>query len=656
MHCLTFKAALAASIAFALSLGVTVHAQSTSSSNGFATRINASAVTGSATYSRFIVRYNASAPTTAVAATQGASAAMARATKLQASLSSNTPSVSYKRTLATGAHLIATSRKLSASEAAAFMQSIASDPTVAYVQPDVMRRAIGISAPASFTPNDNYFAKYQTDYLPGDGTVTAAGNKVANWGGVNVTGAWDLADGTGITIAVLDTGIVKHADIDTSLGDAGYDFIADSFVSGRSTDGRVSGGWDLGDWTTGAPYSSGANACVSPSQAESSSWHGSHVASASGAEITNNSVGMAGIAYKAKVLPVRVLGHCGGYDSDIADAIVWASGGHVDGVPDNQHPAQVINMSLGGDGACTADDVTAQAIAKARANGTAVVVAAGNDGGDVNNHSPASCPGVITVASTGVGSGLSFYSNYNSPGETIVKLAAFGGGVYPNDASSGSQLNPEGFAWQAINNGATTPVASPGGDTYGGMAGTSQATPHVTGAVALMQSARLAANMPLLKPDEVLAILQKTARTPHTTPNANKTFGAGILDAGAAVAEAVKDGGNNPPTDNATALQNGVALTGQKGDAGSEAFYKIDVPANARALVIRTAGGTGDVSLYVKAGAAPTATSFDASSIHAGNAESVTVVRVATATTYYLRVVGVQAYSGVSVQATFTPQ
>ncbi|GAB2782268.1 S8 family peptidase [Dyella kyungheensis] len=650
-----FKAALAASVALALSLSVTAHAQSTSGSNGFATRINASAVTGNATYNRFIVRYNASVPTTAVAATQSASAAMSRATKLQASLSSNAPAVSYKRTLATGAHLITTSRKLNASEAAAFMQSIASDPTVAYVQPDVMRHAIGIKAPASFTPNDNYFAKYQTDYLPGDGTATAAGNKVANWGGANVTGAWDLADGTGITIAVIDTGIVKHADIDASLGDAGYDFISDGFVSGRSTDGRVSGGWDLGDWTTGAPYDSGANACVNQGQGQGSSWHGSHVASASGAEITNNSIGMAGIAYKAKVLPVRALGHCGGYDSDIADAIVWASGGHVDGVADNQHPAQVINMSLGGDGTCTADDATAQAIAKARAKGTTVVVAAGNDGADVKSHSPASCPGVITVASTGVGSGLSFYSNYNAPGESIVKLAAFGGGVYPNEASSGTQLNPEGFAWQAVNNSSTSPAASPGGDTYGGMAGTSQATPHVTGAVALMQSARLAANMPLLTPDEVLAVLQKTARTPHTTPNSNKTFGAGILDAGAAVAEAVKGGGTTPPTDNATVLQNGVALTGQKGDAGSETFYKIDVPANARALVIRTAGGTGDVSLYVKAGAAPTATAFDASSIHAGNAESVTVAKVAAATTYYLRVVGVQAYTGVSVQATYTP-
>jgi len=76
---------------------------------------------------------------------------------------------------------------------------------------------------------------------------------------------------------------------------------------------------------------------------------------------------------------------------------------------------------------------------------------------------------------------------------------------------------------------------------------------------------------------------------------------------------------------------------------------------NTKVLVLRTAGGSGDVSLYVKAGAKPTATSFDSSSIHPGNAESVTVTRIGVATTYYLRVVGVKAYTGVMVQATFIP-
>lgn len=653
MECTTIRSALAAAVAVALSFSVTVHAQSAASVNDASARINTSSLANNGTYNRFIVRYRDDTPTAPVAAGQAAAVAMARAARSQSSLSIHAPKVTYKRTVAIGAHVITTSRKLNSNEAAAFMQAIAADPTVAYVQPDVLRHAIGIKAPAAFVPNDKLFDKYQTDYLPGDGMPTADGNSVANWGGANITGAWNLADGTGVTIAVLDTGIVKHADVDTSSAGDGYDFIVDGFMSGRGTDGRAAGGWDLGDWTKGAPYASGDDACLSPGDdGDDSSWHGTHVASATGAEVTNNGIGLAGIAYKAKVLPVRVLGHCGGYDSDIADAIVWASGGHVDGVPDNKHPAQVINMSLGGGGRCTAASIYGKAIARARANGTAVVVAAGNSDAPAEEFTPASCPGVISVASIGVGSRLAFYSNYNTPTNSTIALAAFGGGVFANEDASGTKLNPEGFAWQALNSGDTTPVASPAGDIYGGMAGTSQATPHVAGTVALMQSARLAAGLPLLSPDDVLSILKKTAHKPHFAPDPLKTFGAGILDAKAAVFAAV---GKAAPPPEPKVLQNGVALTGQQGDGDSEAFYKIDVPAGARALVMRTAGGTGDVSLYVKAGALPTATSFDASSVHVGNAESVIVRSVPKATTYYLRVVGVKAYRGVSVQASYKP-
>lgn len=644
------KCALAAAVAVALSFSITVHAQNPAPSNNVSARINTSSLANSGTYNRFIIRYRDDVPTTPVAAGQAAAAAMTRAAKMSSSLRVHAPKVTYKRKMAIGAHVITTSRKLNASEAATFMQAMAADPTVAYVEPDVLLHAIGIKSAAAFVPNDKLFAKYQTDYLPGDGMPTSAGNSVANWGGADVTGAWNLADGTGITIAVLDTGIVKHADIDTSLGDAGYDFISDALTSGRPTDARSPGGWDLGDWTTGAPYDSGADACVPAGGGYNSSWHGTHVASASGAEITNNGIGLAGIAYKAKVLPVRVLGHCGGYNSDISDAIVWASGGHVDGVPDNKHPAQVINMSLGGDGECNPVGPLARSIVKARANGASVVVAAGNSDTDAGQAFPASCPGAIAVASVGVGSGLAFYSNYNGYDQNVVKLAAFGGGVYVRDGSSGAMLNPEGFAWQAVNSGKTSPLPSPGGDTYGSMAGTSQATPHVTGTVALMQSARLAAGQALLTPDEVLAVLQKSARKPHTAPDPGKTFGAGILDAKAAVFMAV---GKAPQPPEPKVLQNGVPLTGQAGDSDSDAFYKIDVPAGARSLLIRTADGTGDVSLYVKAGEMPTATSFDFSSVHVGNAESVIVRSVPKATTYFVRVVGVQAYSGVTVQATY---
>lgn len=641
-------AALAAAITLSFSVCLAAHAQS--AVNAQIMRVDTSSMESAGTYNRFIVRYSDDAPTAPVAAVQSINAAMGGAGKLNATLSVGKPVVSYKRQLATGDYLVETSRKLTSEEAAVFMQSIASDPSVVYVAPDVLRKVVDLPVKiAAFTPNDSMFARSQTDFLPGDGTPTPVSG-VANWGGNNITGAWDLADGKGITIAVIDTGIVKHADLNTAYGDAGYDFVSDAFASGRTTDGRAPGGWDQGDWTTGAPYSEGPNACVSPSEAKGSSWHGSNVAGIAGAAITNNALGTAGIAYNAKVIPVRALGHCGGHDSDIADALVWASGGHVDGVPDNPNPAHVINMSLGGEGACPVNGPYARAIAKARANGSIIVVAAGNEDVPASTTTPASCPGVITVGSVGVGSGRAYYSNYNAPGESVVKLAAFGGGIFVNEAASGTQLGDEGFAWGASNRSDAAPTPSPAGDAYAGEAGTSQATPHVAGVAALMQSARLAAGLPLLTSDQALAILQETAHMPHTTPDPAKTFGAGIVDGGAAVAAAAMP---LPPP--ATVLTNGVALTGRSGTAGSETIYKIDVPANARTLVMRTASGTGDVSLYVKAGAAPTTTAYDYASVHVGNAESVTVVRVPAATTYYLRVVGVQPYSGVLVQATFTP-
>jgi serine protease len=437
---------------------------------------------------------------------------------------------------------VRTTRRLDHAQAAALMRQIAADPAVEHVAPDVMLhrtpdiRADAALMPEAFTPSDTYYPFYQWHLKAPDGSLTYFGD--ANFGGSAVNGAWDLADGSGIVIAVLDTGITAHVDVDTSMADAGYDFISDAFVSGRPTDDRVPGGWDQGDWTTTEPWLS---ACTSPSNPpEDSSWHGTHVASTAGAELTNNDRGMAGIAYNAKVIPVRVLGHCGGYTSDIADAIVWAAGGHVDGVPDNPNPAQVINLSLGGSGMCRVSDVTGRAVHIANQLGAVVVVSAGNSNDDARFYTPASCPGVITVAATGITSQRAYYSNYGHK----VEIAAPGGGVYQDDDPSTGSVSYDGFVWQAINDGATTPV--PLGTAYSGYAGTSQAAPHVTGTVALMQSARKAQGKRLLKPEQVLAILRKTASTPVVTPPRWYSIGAGILNSEAAVDAAVNGTRNGP--------------------------------------------------------------------------------------------------------------
>lgn len=607
-------------------------------------KITAGAVQPNISYNRFIVTYRDGTREhgNTDAALQNVNAALARTGLNRATRSVNGQTsvpltLSSQRRLATGSELVRSSRKLTASEANVLMQQIAADPAVAHVEPDVMMHAVrDIAAPATltskanlaprtFTPDDPYYAQYQWHFSHATG-------------GANINNAWDLADGGGITVAVLDTGITQHPDMDMSLADAGYDFISDAFVSGRDTDDRVAGGWDLGDWTTGDAYAQCRNV---GDPGDDSSWHGTHV-SGTVAELTNNGVGMAGVAHNAKVLPVRVLGHCGGYTSDIADAIVWASGGHVDGVPDNQNPAQVINMSLGGGGTCSADSVTGQAITGAISRGTTVVVAAGNSNADVSRFTPASCPGVIAVASNGITGKRAFYSNYGSG----VTISAPGGGVYPNDGSSGTPVN-DGFVWSAINAGTTTP----GNASYGGMAGTSQASPHVAGTVALILSATKEAGLDTPTPDAIKGLLTSTARPFPVMPD--QPVGAGIVNAYAAVNKALgNDGGGD---EEATPLTRGSILGGQTGGTGATLLYSIDVPAGARSLNIRSFGGTGDATLYVKAGSAPgtLGEGADFTSNKPGNSEAV-VVAYPQATTYYIRVAAKSAFSNVSVLATYT--
>jgi serine protease len=603
-------------------------------------------------YDRFIVKYRdgSTERTSRPAATQAVSAALASASATTASLRAGkaaAPRAVYGRKLGTGADLVRTTRKLTRTEADALIRQIGANPAVVHVEADVMMQKVrdisaGTAAAAAASPvvvDDQYYA-YQWHLRPGAGQAEKIGgdaSSYANKGGSNAATAWNLSDGTGITVAVLDTGMTHHPDIDLSLADAGYDFISDKFVSGRDTDDRVAGGWDLGDWTTEDKYLVANGGCIDPSKGdeqEDSSWHGTHV-SGNIAELSNNATGMAGVAYKAKVLPVRVLGHCGGYSSDIADGIVWASGGHVDGIPDNTHPAQVINMSLGGPGSCADDTTTADAITAAIGRGTTVVVAAGNEGDDTANYSPSSCPGVVAVASNGITGKRAYYSNYGSK----VALSAPGGGVYANDASTGTVVQA-GFSWSAINAGVHEPTTS----SYGGMAGTSQATPHVAGTVALMLAATRAASLPTPTPAQVRSMLLATARPFPSTPD--HPIGAGIVDAYAAVNKALGiDTGPGEPTVNV--LANGESQKAS-GD-GSAVVYAIDVPAGARTLVFTTSGGTGDVSIAVKNGSAGSET---ISAKKATNNETVTIARPA-AGTWYLTVTSPAAYSNVTVLARF---
>ena len=237
---------------------------------------------------------------------------------------------------------------------------------------------------------------------------------------------------------MIDTGYRPHADLAGRFV-SGYDFIGDPLVAndggGRDADASRSGRLD---------HERRERERVLPGcGTRNSSWHGTHVSGTIGAS-SNNALGVAGINWVSHVQPLRVLGKCGGYTSDIADAIRWAAGLPVAGVPANATPDDVVNLSLGGGGAC--GSTFQSAIDAAVAAGTVVVVAAGNSNADASGFSPANCNNVITVAATGHTGSRAYYSNYGAS----VEIAAPGG-----DALLGKTI------LSTLNTGTTTPVASP---------------------------------------------------------------------------------------------------------------------------------------------------------------------------------------------------
>ena len=396
--------------------------------------------------------------------------------------------ISRLRGNARGGHVLRANRRMSMAEARRLADELRNgDADIEYAEPDRLMQA---------------------QYLPNDPQYSSQWHYSEAAAGIRAPLAWDKSRGAGVVVAVLDTGVRRHVDLASNLL-AGYDFIVDTTVAADGN-GRDTDPTDPGDWAD-------AGECGTGSAARSSSWHGTHVAGTIAA-VSNNQTGVAGVAHGAKVLPLRVLGKCGGYTSDIADAIVWAAGGAVAGVPVNPTPARVINLSLGGAGAC--DITTQNAINSARSRGAVVVVAAGNSAANASNFSPAGCAGVITVAAVGRSGARASYSNYGA----VVDIAAPGG-----DGSAGIQ--------STLNAGSSTP----GADSYASYMGTSMATPHVSGVVALM----LARN-PALTPDEVETRLKASAAA-RGFPVACAQCGSGLLDGNRAVDAAAGTTTTTPP-------------------------------------------------------------------------------------------------------------
>ncbi len=501
-------------------------------------------------------------------------------------------------------HVFNVSDKLSPKQIQRVIELLSRNSNVEYVEENKLMQAFATPNDPSYTDMWHYFE---------------------NTGGLNVPGAWDTVTGSGVTVAVLDTGYRPHADLAGNIV-GGYDMISNSFIAndggGRDSDAR-----DTGDALTRGECGTDSLGRPVPSSATNSSWHGTHVAGTVAA-LGNNNRDIAGVAYGAKVVPVRVLGKCGGTTADIADAIVWASGGSVSGVPSNANPADVINMSLGGEGSCSS--TTQSAINSARSRGSVIVVAAGNDNDNVSKYNPGNCSGVVTVAATNRQGGRAYYSNYGS----LIDVAAPGGAQsFAND--------PEGIL--STHNSGTT---GPGSDKLTYMQGTSMAAPHVAGVAALIKEAK-----PSATPDEIETILKNTARS---FPGSCSSCGTGIVDASAAVASASggDNGGGTPPDGGATG--GGGSVDNISASRRNWKRYTLNVPANMSQLEVTTSGGSGDADLYVRFNATPSTSSYDCRSWKSGNNETCTFNNP-QAGDWKIGLYAYSSFSGVKLEAYYKP-
>ena len=431
-------------------------------------------------------------------------------------------------------------------DAAALARRLAADPDVEFAEPNGRRRILA-------APNDPLYVATALGVRPSgpdSGQWYLRAPTAAVVSAIDIETAWLLTQGSAsVVVAVLDSGVrFDHPDLGRAATGGrllpGYDFVSNNTVANDNQPGRDDDASDPGDWVSSAEAGRGT---FSGCSASNSSWHGTRTASLVGAA-TNNGLGMAGAAPGVSVLPVRVLGKCFGTDADIQAGMLWAAGISVPGVPDNPNPARVLNMSLGASGNCTVayQSVVDQVLAR----GTVIVAAAGNSaGGPVGT--PGNCRGVIAVlalrhAGTKVGfSDLGAEITIAAPGGNCINITAGSPCLYPILAAG--------------NTGTTTPVAADAfwTDSFRISVGTSFSSPLVAGTVGLMFSSQ-----PALTPTQVRSALQATARPFPTTggdngpddpspvlqcnaPNAsvqlqcycNTTYcGAGMLDAGAAVA------------------------------------------------------------------------------------------------------------------------
>ena len=500
---------------------------------------------GAVTQARVIVKFKSAADTAAAASlaerqearVQGISKRLGTTVRADGGLTERTQ--------------VVTAQGISSQQLAA---QLSRDSAVEYAVPDELRHRTA-------APNDPRYAAGLAAPGPAAGQWYLRAPAGAVRSAINAEGAWTVVAGTTnrVTVAVIDTGIVfDHPDL-KRVADGGnllpgYDFVTNNFMSNDGQSGRDNDPSDPGDWVTAADVANPANTFgCSSAEIGDSSWHGTETAGLIGA-ITNNARGMASLTgpnQTLQVLPVRALGKCGGFDSDIIAAMRWSAGLSVPGVPANPNPARVINLSLGGAGACT--QAYLDAVRDINAAGTVVVASAGNSSGHAVS-SPANCTGVIAVAGLRhVGSKVGFSDlgpeiAISAPGGNCVNVV--GECVYSLIST--------------VNTGRTTPVAANDAYTTGDdpTVGTSFSSPLVAGTAGLMLAIK-----PSLTPDDVRSLLRRSSRSFPTSGDSagvpscrapqfdgagnpidqdecyctTSTCGAGMLDAAAAVTLARDD-------------------------------------------------------------------------------------------------------------------
>lgn len=315
---------------------------------------------------------------------------------------------------------------------------------------------------------------------------------------INLPAAWDITIGDpNVIIAVIDTGIVSaHPDL-AGQQVAGYDFISDP-ANANDGDGIDPDPEDAGDQSLGG----------------ASSFHGTHVAGTIAAT-TDNAAGVAGVAWRSKIMPLRALGKNGGASFDIIQSIRYAAGLPNDSNTLPTEPADIINMSIGGPASSAAEQ---NAIDQARAQGLIVVASAGNSATNAPMY-PASYSGVISVSATTILNTLAFYSNF---GPTI-DVAAPGGD--PRTDINGDGVGDAVLSTLADDSSGTVVMG------IGLLSGTSMSAPHVSGVAALMEAID-----PNLTPAEFDLLLSGGRITDDLgIPGRDDAFGYGLLNARKAV-------------------------------------------------------------------------------------------------------------------------